>query len=365
MAPQAQATRVKRQRGSNDYRIYGLTLRASWPLPQLLAAPADPPEGAVDVRFDVGGGLSDATPGTEAVDWIPLPSHDLPPSQRVWSGTGPDGVFVRLRYQGAYNGAYGALEFVIHPTARRVSAAWSESSPVKSMDDATALLVGAVLGCVLRLRGTICLHACAVAVGSRSVVILGERGMGKSTAAAALAQHGHAVLSDDLAAITEDASDGKDGPRWTTQPAYPRLRLVPTTIDAFDGPAAGPSPVMTGMDKRYLDLSTEGGARKWRFQPEPLPLGGIYLLQRRADVDAPVVEPIVGGARLTTLLAHTSADFAPLDQVTRAREFGRLGRLAATVPIRRIECPHDLERLPEVCEAIVDDASPRVRGQRS
>jgi hypothetical protein len=351
----------------SDYHVYGLTLRASRPLPHLLAAPTDRPDGSVDVRFDVGGRLSQRMPGMQAVDWEPVASRDLPPSQRVWSGVGPDGAFLRLRYQGAYEGRYGALEFVIHPTGRQVWGGWSGSALVKSMDDAAGLLLGAVLGCVLRLRGTTCLHASAVAVGSQSIVILADRGIGKSTAAAALAQRGHPVLSDDLAAITDGCpeDDGRNGARWMTHPGYPRLRLLPAIIDAFEAPPAGPRPVVTGVDKHYLDLSTEDGAAAWRFQPEPLPLEAIYLLQRHAGVDVPLIEPIVGSARLTTLLAHTPAAFAPLDRVRRAREFARFSRLAAAVPVRRIRYPEGLERLPEVCEAIVEDVASRSRGQPS
>ncbi len=350
-------------RGDSRYRVYGLTLRSSRPLPHLLAAPADRSEGAEDVQFVIGERPSEPMPGTEAVDWIAVSNRYLPPGQQVWSGVGSDGVFLRLRYQGTYEGRYTALEFVIDPNGRQVWGAWSKSAPVKSIDDATSLLLGAVLACVLRLRGTIALHACAIAVGSRSVVITGDRGLGKSTAAAAMARRGHPVLSDDLAAITCGGAggDGSDDASWATQPGYPRLRLLSAAIDAFGAPGDH-GPVMTGLDKRYLELS--GGDRygTWRFQREPLPLDAIYLLQRHPDFPAPAIDPIVRGDRLTTLLAYTSARFAPLDQPRRAREFARLGEMGSAVPVLRIRCPHGLERLPELCEAIDEDVASRGRG---
>jgi hypothetical protein len=347
------------------YRVYGLNLRSSRPLPHLLAEPADRSDGAEDVRVVVGDRPGEAMPDTEAVDWIPVSNRRLSAGQRVWSGVGSDGIFLRLRYQGTYEGRYMALEFVIHPNGREVWGAWSESAPVKSIDDVTSLLLGAVLAYVLRLRGTICLHACAVAVGSRSVVLLGDPGLGKSTAAAAMARRGHPVLSDDLAAVTYGGGgdDGSDGASWTTQPGYPRLRLLSAAIDSFGAPGDH-GPVISGLelDKRYLDLSAEDRAGPWRFQPEPLPLDAIYLLQRHPDFPAPAIDPIAGGDRLTTLLAYTSAPFAPLDQRRRAREFARLGQMASTVPVLRVRCPHGLERLPELCEAIAEDVASRGRG---
>ena len=78
------------------YRVYGLTLRVNRPLPGLHAAM---PDGPADVVLDVRAGPdADALP-TERIDWIerPVGGGEAQAFQRVWSGAGADGAFLRLR----------------------------------------------------------------------------------------------------------------------------------------------------------------------------------------------------------------------------------------------------------------------------
>jgi hypothetical protein len=73
---------------------------------------------------------------------------------------------------------------------------------------------------VRAVRGELSWHAAAVACEGGGVLLLGESGAGKSTAAYALCRdHGAALLADDVAAI-----DGA-GPRVTIEPTEPVLWL--------------------------------------------------------------------------------------------------------------------------------------------
>jgi hypothetical protein len=170
-----------------------------------------------------------------------------------------------------------------------------------------------------------------------------------------MAGRGYPVLSDDVAAMVERA-----GGSWSAEPGYPRLRLWSAALGAIDASAAREAdggPVITGPDKRYLVLSSSGDGGAWRFQPEPLPVGAIYELQRAPDRRSPVVTPIAGAERVTTLVRHAREPLAPLDAPARADEFARVSRLAASVPVRRLACPDDLEALDTVCQTLVDDAT--------
>jgi hypothetical protein len=249
----------------------------------------------------------------------------------------------------AYTRDGAGLEFAIDRTGRRVWATWVRV-PRRKPDDLAALLVGGVLGVVLRLRGIVSLHGSVLEVGSRSVVLVGRWGAGKSTVAAAMAQQGNAVLSDDVAAIAERSAG-----TWLAQPGCPRLRLLPAAIDALAAPVSEAT-VMTESDKRYVELRATDMPGPWRFQAEPRPLEAIYEPRRDANLSAPVVEPVAGAECLTTLVRHASGAQARLDPSVRADELARLGRLVASVPIRRVACPDDLSALPAVCQAIVDDA---------
>lgn len=252
---------------------------------------------------------------------------------------------VRLRYATPED----AIEFVISRDGTRIWSDWTETSPLASIDDVSALLLGPVLGLALRLRGTVSLHGCAVAVGSHATLILADHGGGKSTLAAALARAGHPVLSDDVAAITEDAAG------WTVHPGYPRLRLRPETIDAFRLVRAGMPLVFTGQEKRYVELSTGDGDGGWRFGRKGVRIGSIYTVVRRPDLDTALIEPIRGADRLMTLLRHRSARFAVLSASRQADELASLGRLSTAVRLRRVQRPDGLEHLPGLRDAILQD----------
>jgi hypothetical protein len=287
------------------YRIYGLMLRTNRPLPQLVAG--DPAAGgdAVDVWFGTGAGPT-ATP--------------------------------RVRY----GDDRAALEFVVEPEGRRVWADWHGPDVHPSVARATVLLAGPVLGSVLRLRGTTSLHGCAVAVGGAAIVLLGERRAGKSSLAAALAQRGHRVLADDVAAIVEEPAG------WTVQPGYPRLRLAEATIAALrDG-----GPVPPDGDKRYVELSCAAGARAWRFASEPLPLRSIYVLERGAALAAPQLSELGGAHQLALLVRHLRTAVLPLPPAVRADELARLARLATATSVRRLTCPEGLDGLGDTCRLL-------------
>ena len=74
---------------------------------------------------------------------------------------------------------------------------------LREIDEETirARLLGEIFATLLRQRGLLVLHACAVAGRGGAVCILGESGWGKSTLAEAFRQRGYALLTDDVAAI--------------------------------------------------------------------------------------------------------------------------------------------------------------------
>jgi dephospho-CoA kinase len=53
------------------------------------------------------------------------------------------------------------------------------------------------------LRGVVCLHASAVAIGDEAIALLGPAGSGKSTTAAAFAERGYSVLAEDVVTLDD------------------------------------------------------------------------------------------------------------------------------------------------------------------
>jgi len=196
------------------------------------------------------------------------------------------------------------------------------------------------------LRGVTCLHASAVAFEDRSVAFVGQTGAGKSTTAAAFAQQGYGVISDDIVALVERAG------ALHVMPAYPHLCLWPESVKMlYDSPEALPR-LIPDWDKRRLSLGEQGTF----FESRCLPLAAVYVLSERGQAPAPYVEAIRPQSALLALVADTYANKI-LDKEMRAREFAVLGRLVAIIPVRRVYPHQDARRLEDLCRAIRQDLS--------
>ena len=104
------------------------------------------------------------------------------------------------------------------------------AEPAADEADLSAFIMGGALGILLQQRGQIVLQASAVRVGGKAAVFCGGSGVGKSTLAAALAQRGYPLLTDDVCVITADGgapmvhSDGGRLSLWAQ--AIERLELA-------------------------------------------------------------------------------------------------------------------------------------------
>jgi hypothetical protein len=227
---------------------------------------------------------------------------------------------------------------------------WCSWSSLATVADAAVRLRGPVLAMILRLRGVVCLHASSVVVGKSAIALLGDTGAGKSTTAAAFAKLGHSVLADDVTALKED------GGRFQVLPGYPWLNLWPDSVKALFGkpdslprvtPADG---INHGWDKRYMDIEAAD-----RFNDDPLPLAGVYVLDDRfSDEDAPRIEPLSARDAFMRLTGETCVNYA-LDESMRVLEFKTLARLIRAIPVRQVNPHTDPARLPALCKTILRD----------
>ena len=223
---------------------------------------------------------------------------------------------------------------------------WADWSDKCTLEDACTYLLGPVMGFVLRLRGTVCLHASAVAIDDRAIALIGLPGAGKSTTAAAFACAGYPVLSDDVVALSDK------GPEFLVQPGYPRVNLWPDSVRTLFGSQDALPRITPTWDKRYLPLGQNGH----HFASRPLPLGAIYILDPRGPaLSAPVVEGVSGKGAFMALVANTYVNYL-LDQDMRRREFDVLGRVVSEIPVRRVRPPAEPSAIFNLCEAIAADA---------
>ncbi|PSB55399.1 hypothetical protein [Chamaesiphon polymorphus] len=332
------------------YRVYGLNLIANIALPGPIAIEA-PASGLPVVNAVLGqlpSWLKVAPPDAGMPpNWYPA-ARDLDKSLaktvsplRVWQIADPTDrqeEYFYCRYD-------DETTFVVDRLGTQIWATWPDDL---TLEDTATYLLGPILGFILRLRGTVCLHASAIAIADRVVVLVGAAGAGKSTTAAAFAQRGYPILSDDVVPLIDC------GETFLVQSAYPRIRLWDNSVTALYGDVnALPRLVPTHptWDKRYVDLNAPG----YEFQSEPLPLAAIYYLNERgSDPALPQIEPMTIPDRLITLVTNTYTNYL-LDKSLRSQEFKILSHLVSQIPMSAITPDLNIAKLPELLDLILAD----------
>ncbi|HYH07623.1 MAG TPA: hypothetical protein VEK11_11250 [Thermoanaerobaculia bacterium] len=298
------------------YRVYGLALQSSMAIAGLEPVSSGAwGSGPESQAFDAGSADPDCTLVLGDVE--PLP-------ETVDEDVTRDGdTFVFVYRDGT--------RFRIEERGRRIVTAW-ESTP----EDMATYLLGPILAFVLRLRGTLALHASAVRVGDGALLFAGAAGAGKSTTAAAFVARGSAMLADDVAAI-----DWREGVPFV-RTGYPRLRLWDDSAAALYG-AADALPLLTPTwAKRFADARAS-------FAGEAARVRAITILGPR---DASThTRPLHGAEAVMAVLARTSVPHL-LDATARAEELAEIARLVDTVPVYEVRAREDLAALHEVVDII-------------
>ncbi len=314
------------------YSVFGLGVWANQAIPGLEAVAAFSETPHVEVHLgaepDAASGDSGSRGKLVFASSILLESGE--PALKIWEVA--DGSLRRMDY-------FDGTKFWLDRAGNTVWATWP---PTSSLEDTATYLLGPVLGFVLRSRGVTCLHASAVALAGAAVVFVGAEGTGKSTTAAAMASRRHAVISDDIVALTE-----RDG-IFLVSPAFPYLCLWPDSVNILYGPDKVLPSFSANYDKRQLLLAEN----HLRFQEKPMPLGAIYLLgERCAEEIAPYAEKLTPRESLLALVADSYATNL-MDTSMRAKEFELVGRLVRNVPIYRLRPHQDGSRIGRLCELI-------------
>jgi hypothetical protein len=319
---------------ASTHTVFGLIVHSNHPIPGLARIENFFDAADVDIHLGTSPNAESQVIGRseELTYESSYTDESGNPGLRIWKL--PDGLYLRLEY-------YDGTQFWLERAGKEIWAIWPEGS---TLEDACSYLLGPVLGLLLRLRGTTCLHASAVALGDYSVAFVGAEGAGKSTTAAAFAREGHGVLSDDVVALAENGS------AFLVLPAYPHLCLWPESVTTLYGSADALPHFSKGWEKHRMFL----GDSQTRFENQPLPLAAVYFLGERRSEGAPSVEAVRPQEALMSLVADTFANKI-LDREMRAREFDVLGRLVSSVPIRRVFSHSNPSRILDLCRAIRED----------
>ena len=319
------------------YRAYGLSCASNTPIPGFWLDLLN--FTPVDLRIWIN---------SKEPDWV-CEARTLP--SRICY---PDSLAERASISGCTLTSFGSdlffelaysdgARFFFDNAGSRLSAA---GSPPLSLDDLATYLRGPTMGFVLRLRGVAPLHACAVSIGGKAVVLCGPSESGKSTTAAALALQGLPVLCDDITALSEI------GGKFYVEPGYPRICLWPDAAQSLLGVSDALPRLTPTWEKCFLPLD---GA-KAKFEEERQQLSVVYLLAPRdSEARAPWIEDLGSREALLALVQNTYMNWL-LDRDGRASEFDVLTRLVTEVRVRKIVPHADPHRINAMCDLISSDA---------
>jgi hypothetical protein len=315
------------------FRAFGLVIDSNVPLAPLLSCSTGRPD--VMVRM-----------GSSPSRWLETDWHrcdEAVPGDRVLYTASSEAAFRYVFSDGT--------EFTITAAGDEIWAAWP---PPLTLDDASTYLLGPIMGAVLRLRGIISLHASVVAVGGYAFGFFGPAGAGKSTVAAVLATKGIPILADDMLVLVE-----REG-RLLAQPTYPHVRLWPDAVAALFGSGDALPELAPPWEKRYLDLRNDG----FRFQEEPLPLGGLFMLHDRSSgAENQQFTAVTGHAALIALVGNVYSA-RRFDARMRAEEARVLSHVVTEVPIQQTATPADFHLLPRFGDRLVEQAMRMVSTSR-
>jgi len=244
-----------------------------------------------------------------------------------------------------------ALRFYVSSDGSKIISNKPDIIPVNDLE---SFILGPILGCVLRLRNRICLHASVLEYNGKVIAMVGDKGAGKSTTAAALLQAGARLVSDDIAVLHNN-----DTNTHMVYPGYPGIRLLPEVLPQFGLNQHNYRPVVSTSDKRIIPLAVNQqdieSNDNWKFQSRPQQLTTIYALKpRMPDLTHTKITTLSGKNALIAIAPHSYARRV-LDEQHQNEEFTFMAQLARSMPVKSVECPDKLECLPQVANDILND----------
>lgn len=289
------------------YRAFGLNLRSSLPLPELLPGSAD------DVDLEICEGFV-----PEALD---------------------DAAESGLRYQVAPGCLLlrvdGIARYLVED-GRRITV---RPEPGADANAVRLFLLGSALGAVLHQRGDLVLHGSAITAKDGAVGFLGRSGIGKSTLAMEFRRRGYSVLTDDLCVVRPNPAG-----ILCAEPGIPQSKLWLDSLQRLELSAEGLRRIRAELEKRSLPLGES-------FASEARPLHRLYVLQSQPG-DEITFEPVEGVAKFA-MLRHQTYRFRFLGGLGgRAGHLGRAADLARQAAITVVRRPAHQFRLQELTDRL-------------
>ena len=215
------------------------------------------------------------------------------------------------------------------------------------------MLLGEIFSLWLELQGIPTIHASAAVVDNNAIAFLSSSKGGKSGLAAAFAQQGYQILTDDVLPV-EDRHE-----HFMGRPGYPAMRMWPDQAGHFFGEYENLEIVHPDFSKRRIPVGPEGIGT---FCIEEKPLKAIYLPQR-LDPDSDItIEPLSKKNALFALIQNSfTAGLIELLGLQPQR-MNFFSRMVMQVPVRRLNYPEGFHHLSRVVDVVLEDIESLEKG---
>ena len=245
-----------------DYRIYGLRVRSQIPFPE--AQPDRTGEAEVDIAFgNVPKFLREA--GEKGM------------------GTWTDG-FVSAWFR-ARDGTQICVE-----SGKKITV---DLAPEPHMTLVNSLLLSAGMALICLQRGELFFHGSVLQRKEQAILLCGESGAGKSTAAMELLQRGAGFLADDTVRVHPGQRE------MLAEPSYPQQKLCRDMARRCGKPLE---------ELRYIDEDRDKYAwiRRDCYGKQAVPLKKVFLLRKAQEGENEQVKlrKVIGGEALETMCAQ-------------------------------------------------------------
>jgi hypothetical protein len=293
------------------YRIAGLTVSSDVEMPGAYSEASDP--GPADIQI--------------AAEPVPRVLEGAMAVGPTWA-MGPDQFLLRIP---------GIARFLL--TGGRAIA--YELEPAAGPGDVAAFLIGTAFGVLLHQRGLVVLHASGVELNGRAALFLGASGAGKSTLAAALAQRGYPLVTDDFCVVSPDP----DG-RPIVHPDGRLPKLWAQAIKHLDLGERQGRPVRGRLAKFYMErMAAPTNVR-------PLPIGPVYALREARGPLGPGIERpnVVDAALLLRQNAYRPRLIGQMDQ--GPLYFRMAAAIANCGGVFRLTRPMDFAAMPATIDQL-------------
>jgi hypothetical protein len=287
----------------NSYRAYGLEVQSQLELPELYAG-----QSGCDVSISIVRASSSTQPSNGGVSRFEI----------------VDGVATYFNKNIGCITVRGGSEIVV--------------APVANVDEQLLRLIilGPAFAMALHQRGGLVLHASAVSLQGKAILLVGEKGRGKSTTANALHAAGGTFLTDDVAALT--SIEGVP----MIAPGFPISKIDPKALDAMREPSDELFSIAGHRIKKGRKITE-------RFAEESFPVHHIVSLAAGSAVASRVMSK---SDAMFELMRHSfAARWLPSSHAD-ANNFNRCALLANFVPMHLLERPMKLSSLRPTIELI-------------